>query len=63
MKKCEEILAEDPTNAEALAWHGSGMMYYAEKEFIAGNVEKGRQIQAEAVARSWLRRPRSAARI
>ena len=21
MKKCEEILAEDPTNAEALAWH------------------------------------------
>lgn len=25
------------------------MMYSAKKEFVAGNVEKGRQIQAEAV--------------
>lgn len=48
MKRCDEILAKDPKNAEALAWRASGMMYSAKKEFMAGNVEKGRQIQAQA---------------
>ncbi|HTQ59186.1 MAG TPA: hypothetical protein VMI32_03120 [Candidatus Solibacter sp.] len=50
MKKCEEALAKDPKNAEALVWHGSGLSYSAKKEFMAGNYEKGREIQARGVA-------------
>jgi tetratricopeptide (TPR) repeat protein len=49
MKKCEQALAKDPKNAEALVWHGSGLSYDAKRAFMAGDVEKGRQIQAQAV--------------
>lgn len=49
MKKSEEALAIDPKNAEALVWHGAGLSYSAKREFMAGNVEKGRQIQAKGV--------------
>lgn len=48
MKKCEEALAKDPKNAEALVWHGSGLSFDAKRAFMAGDVEKGRQIQAQA---------------
>ena len=27
MKKCEEILAAEPKNAEAMVWHGSGVFF------------------------------------
>ncbi|HKV25242.1 MAG TPA: hypothetical protein VJN93_11680 [Candidatus Acidoferrum sp.] len=50
MRKCEEALAKDPKNAEALVWHGSGLSYSAKKEFMAGNFEKGREIQERGVA-------------
>lgn len=50
MKKCEEALAKDPKNAEALVWHGSGLSYSSKKEFMAGNIEKGRGIQERGVA-------------
>ena len=49
MRKCEEVLDKDPRNAEALVWHGSGLSFSAKKEFMAGNLEKGRQIQAQGV--------------
>lgn len=49
MRKCEEVLAKDPKNAEALVWHGSGLSFSAKEEFMAGNLEKGRQIQAQGV--------------
>jgi hypothetical protein len=49
MKKCEQTLEQDPKNAEALVWHGSGLSYDAKRAFMAGDVEKGRQIQAQAV--------------
>ncbi|HTT33647.1 MAG TPA: hypothetical protein VMH48_08595 [Methylomirabilota bacterium] len=49
MKKCEEALAKDPKNAEALVWHGSGLSYSAKKAFMSGDVERGRQIQAQGV--------------
>jgi tetratricopeptide (TPR) repeat protein len=48
MKKCGQALAKDPKNAEALVWHGSGLSYEAKRAFMAGDVEKGRQIQAQA---------------
>src|SRR5262245_25743879 len=29
MKRCEEALAADPGNADALVWHGAGLMFLA----------------------------------
>src|SRR5258705_12551242 len=29
MKRCEEELATNPTNADALVWHGAGLMFMA----------------------------------
>jgi tetratricopeptide (TPR) repeat protein len=48
MKKCEEALAKDPKNAEALVWHGSGLTLDAKRAFMAGDAEKGRAIQMQA---------------
>jgi tetratricopeptide (TPR) repeat protein len=41
MKLCEETLARDPENAEALVWHGSGLSYQASLAFRAGDYAKG----------------------
>ena len=49
MKRCEEALAKDPKNAEALVWHGSGLSYSAKKQFMAGNYEEGRKVQAQGI--------------
>lgn len=49
MTKCEQALAKDSQSAEALVWHGSGLSYDAKRAFMAGDVEKGRKIQALAV--------------
>jgi hypothetical protein len=49
MRKCNEELAKDPQNAEVLVWHGAGLSYSAKKEFMAGNIEKGREIQARGM--------------
>jgi tetratricopeptide (TPR) repeat protein len=50
MKKSEYALAKDPKNAEALVWHGAGLSYFAKREFMSGNVEKGRQIQTKGAS-------------
>lgn len=49
MRRCEEALAKDPKNAEALVWHGAGLSYSSKKEFMTGNIERGRQIKAQGV--------------
>jgi hypothetical protein len=41
MKTCEEVLAKNPKHAEALVWHGAGLMFHAGREFTAGNNQKG----------------------
>jgi tetratricopeptide (TPR) repeat protein len=41
MKICEEALAADPKNAEALVWHGSGVLYGAGHAFQSGDQQKG----------------------
>src|ERR1700736_6629153 len=38
---CEEALASDPKNAQALVWHGSGMYFQAGQAFQKGDQEKG----------------------
>lgn len=40
MKACEDALAADPKNAEAMVWHGSGVLVQAQQMFAAGDSEK-----------------------
>jgi len=41
MKICEDSLATDPKNAEALVWHGAGVFYQAGQAFQQGDQQKG----------------------
>src|SRR5262249_49047174 len=41
MKSCEEALASDPKNAEALVWHGAGLFFLSGQSFQKGDVDKG----------------------
>lgn len=41
MKRCQEALAREPDNAEALVWQGSGLTYQAGLAFRAGDDAKG----------------------
>jgi tetratricopeptide (TPR) repeat protein len=41
MKRCEEVLAKEPKHAEALVWHGAGVMFLAGREFREGRGESG----------------------
>jgi tetratricopeptide (TPR) repeat protein len=40
MKACDEVLAADPKNAEAMVWHGSGVLAEAQGLFASGEMEK-----------------------
>ena len=44
MKMCEEKLAADPKNAEALVWHGSGLYFQAGQAFRKGDQQTGMQL-------------------
>jgi tetratricopeptide (TPR) repeat protein len=44
MRVCEETLASDPKNAEALVWHGSGLFYQAGQAFQKGDQQNGMQL-------------------
>jgi hypothetical protein len=41
MKICDDILATDPKQAEALVWHGSGLLFEAGQAFQKGDQQKG----------------------
>jgi hypothetical protein len=41
MKLCEDELAQNPTNAAALVWHGSGVFFESGTYFRAGDRAKG----------------------
>ncbi len=51
MKRCEEELATNPTNAEALVWHGAGLMFMAgqagQRQDFATASERARRGRAE----------------
>ncbi len=49
MKMCEETLATDPKNAEALVWHGAGVYYESGQAFQKGDQEKGMQMFQQGV--------------
>ena len=44
MKMCDEALAKDPRNPEALVWHGAGTFYLSGQSFQAGDRAKGQQL-------------------
>src|ERR1700731_4727258 len=41
MKLCEDILANDPKNAEAMVWHGAGQFYQSGVAFRNGDQQSG----------------------
>ncbi len=41
---CEEALAADPKNAEALVWHGSGEYFLSGRAFQKGDSQKGTEL-------------------
>jgi len=44
MKTCEEVLAKTPKHAEALVWHGGGLVFRAGQQFQKGDLQKGLEI-------------------
>jgi len=44
MKICEELLAANPKNAEALVWHGTGMYFQGANAFQKGDAQAGGQL-------------------
>lgn len=44
MTLCEEILADDPNHAEAMVWHGSGLLAMAGQAFQRGDDPKGMEL-------------------
>jgi hypothetical protein len=50
MKLCEEELARNPANAEALVWHGAGVFFQSGKFFQAGDPAKGGEFWQRGLA-------------
>ena len=50
MKLCEETLAKDPDNAEALVWHGAGSIYLSGQAMRAGDYAKGGPLLAKGLS-------------
>jgi hypothetical protein len=41
MRTCEEALARDPGDAEAIVWHGSGLVFMSGQAFRKGDIGRG----------------------
>ncbi|MFN0111383.1 MAG: hypothetical protein ACKVZH_21170 [Blastocatellia bacterium] len=64
MAKCEERLKTDPNHAEALVWHGGGLMFGATKLFTDKNWQQGMEQQQRGLAemdRAVAQRPKDVA--
>ena len=44
MKICEDALAADPKNAQALVWHGSGVFFQSGQAFQKGDSQRGMEL-------------------
>lgn len=44
MKICDDALAVDPKNAEAMVWHGTGVYYQAFQAFQEGDPRRGTEL-------------------
>jgi tetratricopeptide (TPR) repeat protein len=50
MKLCEDTLARDPRHAEAMVWHGGGLILRAGAAFRAGDKQKGMKLWSDGLA-------------
>ena len=50
MKTCEEALAADPKNAQALVWHGAGLFFESGQAFQKGDAQKGGDLWEKGLA-------------
>ncbi len=50
MKSTEELLAGNPAHAEALVWHGSGLVSKSGKAFMAGDFQQGSYFMDKGLA-------------
>lgn len=50
MKTCEEALAVNPNDGEALVWHGSGLYYRSWQVYLRGEKERGLALRRAAQA-------------
>lgn len=50
MAKCEERLKSEPDHAEALAWHGGGLMFQAGQLFAKQDWQRGTELQQQGLA-------------
>lgn len=44
LKACEDALAANPKNAEAMVWHGAGLFFEAGQQFRAGDQQRGAEL-------------------
>ena len=44
MTLCEAVLAETPLHAEAMVWHGAGLVFRAGRAFQAGDAQAGGEL-------------------
>lgn len=49
MKICEQALAKDPGNPEALVWHGSGLIFLGGQAIRAADYAKGKQMMVNGL--------------
>lgn len=49
MTRCEQALAANPDHAEALVWHGAGLLYLAGRAFQARDFEKAMPMWDQAL--------------
>lgn len=49
MARCEEVLAQDPNHAEALVWHGSGVLSMGGVAFQNGDYQKGGELWSKGL--------------
>jgi hypothetical protein len=50
MATCERVLAENPLHAEALVWHGTGLMSQAGSALQGGDQKRGAELWARGLA-------------
>lgn len=50
MKLCEDTLAKDPKNAEAMVWHGAGIVGQSRDAFRVGDQARGIELYTKGIA-------------
>ena len=48
MKACEEELAKNAKNADAMVWHGGGLLFLSGQAFQSGDQQKGMEMWTAA---------------